>query len=619
MKKNSRPKTTNLRRLLLIGTAVLLLLLELIALLPKLTTPLERVELSMRDTLMHIRGKRPPSGQIVIVAVDDASFTQTEYQWPWPRSYLAKIVNQVNADGAHLVGLDILLFEEGYDVGGDDALAAALKESPHSVSVMQIYTPPGKTSPTLELPLPAYGNTLGGVGITEVTADEDAIVRGLHAYRKYEQVTYYNWAFVTAALALGVDPPFIQNATTLVFDGKTVPLSGGKLLVNFAGPAGTYPTHSAADVAEGLVDPSVFRDKIVLIGATTLTLHDVFPTPFSASEQTPGVEIIANAIDTILSGNYLRVAPPWVNLLLIVVMAVLAWVISRTRRPALTIILMSIGMIAYAVIVYFAFANERLYLPLTSPELMLFLGVVLPTLEQAVSQELEKRRVRGMFTRFISPEMVDQLLATRDINSLNKRANLTIFFSDIRGFTTLSEKLTPDKVIALLNPYLEVMTDVIHKHGGTVDKYVGDAIVAFFGEPVPYADHALRAARAALDMRAALVELKERWRTEGILPERFEIGIGLNSGDAFVGLLGSAQRINYTIIGDNVNLASRLQELTKTYAWPIIISEATANAIKDEFDVEFIEATTIRGKTEPVKIFKVLGRRGGERIGPLFG
>jgi adenylate cyclase len=215
--------------------------------------------------------------------------------------------------------------------------------------------------------------------------------------------------------------------------------------------------------------------------------------------------------------------------------------------------------------------------------------------------------------------MVDQLLATQDINSLNKRANISILFSDIRGFTTLSEKLPPDKVVALLNPYLEAMTDVIHKHGGTVDKYEGDAIMAFFGEPVPYDDHALRAARVAVEMRAALANLKEAWKEEGILPERFEIGIGLTTGDAFVGLLGSAQRINYTVIGDNVNLASRLQDLTKTYLWPIIINEATAEAIKDEFDVEFIEAATVKGKTEPVKIFKVLGRRGGERIGSLFG
>jgi adenylate cyclase len=241
---------------------------------------------------------------------------------------------------------------------------------------------------------------------------------------------------------------------------------------------------------------------------------------------------------------------------------------------------------------------------------MLFLGVTLPTVEQAVSQEREKRRVRNLFTRFISAEMVDQIISTRDINSLNKRANLTILFSDIRGFTTLSEKLPPEEVVALLNPYLEAMTEVIYKHNGTVDKYEGDAIVAFFGEPVPYADHALRAVRAAVDMRKALDQLKQRWEKEGHPRPNLEMGVGINSGDVFVGMLGSAQRINYTIIGDAANLAARLQDLTKTYKWPILISESSYLPVKDEFDAEFADSVVVKGRSEPVNIYKLLGRKG---------
>jgi adenylate cyclase len=615
MKKNIRLKTPSLRRLLLAGTALLLLLLELVALLPKLTTPLERAELAARDTLMRVRGVRPTGGQIVIVAIDDFTFNWTGYQYPLPRSYYAQIVQILNASGARVIGLDVMLFEAGYDEGGDDALAAALAQTPKSVAVMQIYENTTDGTVTLKLPLPAYRAALDGMGITEVLLDEDAIARSLRASHSFGGEPFYNWAFQVAALSMDVEPPALQGSV-LVFNGKTVPLVSERLLINYAGPAGTYPTYSAAKVVLGDIPAEAFRDKIVLIGFTTPTVPDLYPTPFSASNRTPGVEIIANTISTIMSGNYLRIVPPWVNLVLIIVMALLAGVINRSPRPGITVAVMGGAMALYAVIVYLVFAQARWYLPLTGPELMLFLGVVLPTLEQAVSQELEKRRVRGLFNRFISPEMVDQLLATQDINSLNKRTNLTILFSDIRGFTTLSEKLTPDEVVALLNPYLEVMTNVVHQHGGTVDKYEGDAIVAFFGEPVPYADHAVRAARAAVGMRTALTGLKERWQAEGILPERFEIGIGLNTGDVFVGLLGSAQRINYTVIGDTANLAARLQDLTKVYAWPIIISESTANAIKDEFDVEFIEAAMVKGKSEPVKIYKVLGVK-GERISPM--
>lgn len=615
MKTNIRLQVSSLRRLLLGGTVALLLLLELAALFPRLTTPLERVELSMRDTLMRLRGARPSGDQIVIVAIDDSTFNWTGYQWPLPRRYYAEIVQYLNESGARLVGLDVMFFEVGYDQGGDDALVAALAETPQAVSVMQIYTDEDSGAVTLKLPLPAYRRVLDGVGITEVLLDEDAVARSLRPSRAYGGEIYYNWAFQVAALSMGVEPPAWRDGA-LVFNGRAVPLPGGRLLINYAGPAKTYPTYSAVEVHDRLVDSSVFRDKIVLIGVTSPTIPDLYPTPFSASDRTPGVEIIANTISTIMSGEYLRIAPPWVNLAFIILMALLAGLIGRSGRPAVIVMMMGGAMILYAVVAYFVFVQARLYLPITGPELMLFLGVVLPTLEQAVSQELEKRRVRGLFIRFIAPEMVDQLLATQDINSLNKRANLTILFSDIRGFTTLSEKLPPDRVVALLNPYLETMTAVVHRHGGTVDKYEGDAIMAFFGEPVAYADHALRAARAAVDMRAALVGLKERWKVEGILPERFEIGIGLNTGDVFVGLLGSAQRITYTVIGDAVNLAARLQDLTKVYAWPIIVSESTAEAIKDEFDVEFVETATVRGKSEPVKIYKVLGAK-GERIGPL--
>ncbi|MFN3491816.1 MAG: adenylate/guanylate cyclase domain-containing protein, partial [Anaerolineales bacterium] len=262
------------------------------------------------------------------------------------------------------------------------------------------------------------------------------------------------------------------------------------------------------------------------------------------------------------------------------------------------------------------FVQQRYALPVVTPEIMLFLGVVLPTLEQAVSQELEKRRIRNLFSRFISPEMVDQMVATQDLDSLNKRSNITILFSDIRGFTTLSEKMTPEGVVALLNPYLEVMSKVIYKHGGTVDKYEGDAIIAFFGEPVHYEDHAMRALNAALDMRKALYEMREKWAKEG-KPSQIEMGIGLNSGEVFVGLVGSEQRINYTVIGDNANLASRLQDLTKTYSWPILISESTYQEVKNEYDVEFADAVTVKGKTQAVNVYKVIGKKGaseGEKV-----
>jgi adenylate cyclase len=604
----------NLRFGLLLGTALLLLSVQMAGLFPNVTTPIENMEYSARDLFMRLRGAGEPSSEIVIVAIDDFSFNWTGYQWPWPRSYFAGIVDQINAGGGKVVGVDVILFEPDPLPANDEAFARALEESEAAVNVVQILrkSDQGFLTFTLFQPQSQYRQVLDAVGITSFVRDEDAIIRGVQAFDAYNDEVYYNWAFEAARLYLGTEPPSRQTATSLQFNGQSVPLNAGQLQVNYAGGAGTYPTYSASDVHDGVTleqNPDAFRNKIVLIGATTVTLQDIYPTPFSSQIPTPGVEIVANAIDTIINSKYITIAPAWLALLIILGTAFVAYLITLPKRPTLIVSLLAVGMVGYLIAAFWIFVRQRYVLPIVAPQVMLFLGVVLPTLEQAVSQELEKRRVRNLFSRFISPEMVDQMISTQDLSSLNKRADLTILFSDIRGFTTLSEKLSPEDVVALLNPYLEAMSKVIYKHGGTVDKYEGDAIIAFFGEPVPYRDHAARALRASLDMRKALADLRRQWEKEGRATQ-IEMGIGLNSGEVFVGLLGSEQRINYTVIGDNANLASRLQDLTKTYAWPILISESTYQLVKDEFDAELVDAVTVKGKTQAVNVYRVLGRKG---------
>ena len=609
MAKNK--KSINLHLALLLGTLTLVLLVQIAGLFPKVTTPIEQMEYSARDLLMRLRGEQTPSEDIVIVAIDDESFSGTGFQWPWPRSYFAEIVDQINAGGGKVIGMDIFLFEPDPKDGNDQIFADALGKSTSAVNVLQILKKgDGQfTNFTLVQPLSPYRDILDGTGITSFVRDEDAIIRSVQAFDTYNGKTYYHWAFDIARLYLGVEPPSNPTSTSLQFNDQVVPLNAGQLVVNFTGRAGTYPTYSAYSVALGDVleqDPDAFHDKIVLIGATTVTLQDIYPTPYSAQNPTSGVEIIASTIDTLINGAYITLAPAWIALLITLAAALLAYFISFSKRPSVTVILLLVSMSGYLIATFVVFASSRFVLPVITPQAMLFLGVILPTVEQAVSQELEKRRVRNLFSRFISPEMVDQMMATQDLSTLNKRSDISIIFSDIRGFTTLSEKLSPEEVVALLNPYLEAMSKVIYKHGGTVDKYEGDAIIAFFGEPVPYKDHAVRALRASLDMRKALVELKDQWAKEG-RPSKIEMGIGINSGEVFVGMVGSEQRINYTVIGDNANLASRLQDLTKTYDWPILISESTYQHVKNEFDCEFADAVTVKGKTKAVNVYKVLG------------
>jgi adenylate cyclase len=237
---------------------------------------------------------------------------------------------------------------------------------------------------------------------------------------------------------------------------------------------------------------------------------------------------------------------------------------------------------------------------------MLLLGISVPTFEQSIVMGFEKRRIQKLFGQFVAPEIIDQLMLAPSTASLNKRANLTILFSDIRNFTNMSEKLTPEEVVGLLNPYLEAMTRVILKNGGTVDKYIGDAVVAFFGEPIQYPDHTMRAVRTAIEMRVELVRLRQQWKDEGRFDGTFEIGIGVHTGEVFVGMIGSQQRLNYTVIGDVVNTASRLQDQTKQHGCPILISGPVYELVGASVPAEFVEERLFKGKQEPVKMYKLL-------------
>lgn len=581
-------------------------------------TPLLRLDLAGRDLLMRLRGPRPPHPDILIVAVDDFSLNWTGYAWPWPRAYLAQIVHQLNRAGARLIGIDIFLFEVGSDEG-DRLLAETLEEARATVGVLQLFQDEQTQSRTLKQPLPLLRERFDRLGLTGVYTDADALVRSVQPFDTFGEQVYFHWAFELASLALDVPSPQITDGI-LVFNGQRVPLAAGRLLVNYAGPPGAYPTFSAADVADGLLDPQIFRDKIVLIGATSMTLHDVYPTPYAPSRPMAGVEIVAHTLDMILQGSYLHLLPPWAHILLVLAMAALAERLGRIQSVWWALGALLGTLLLYLALAWFLFLTVRYFLPLAVPLAMLFLGAGGQFIERAITQEREKQRIRSLFRRFLSPEMVEQMLRSRDLNALNKRAELTILFSDIRGFTTLSERMAPEALVRLLNEYLEAMTTVLHQHGGTVDKYEGDAIIAFFGEPVPYPDHARRAVRAALEMRQALARLNQCWLAAGVLQQGLEIGVGLHTGEAFVGLIGSAQRVSYTIIGDNVNLASRIQDETKRFGWPILVSEAVVAQTGDEFAYEDIGKHLLRGRNTPIRLYKLLGRADAapeERLTPM--
>ncbi len=609
------PHVSIRRQTLIIGFASLVLVLV-----AGLLGAFEFLELKANDAAFNLRGIVAPTPSIVIVAIDDESFTQTGLQWPWPRAYLAQIVDRLATGKPKVIVMDIALYEKAQ---GDEILAAAIKGAGNVILVnsITIVSDPLYRLEQLNQPVPPLAESAASLGLANTPRDADGFVRATLAYQVHSGQVYYHWAVHAAALYFNQALSARPSQNNVALGSRNVPLYGQLFLINYRGPARTFKNVPAYQVVNGNVSPEFFKDKIVLIGATSESLHDTYPTPFKGDDlPMPGVEVVANAIETVLTGDFLsrwEPAPAFATTLLA---GLLGLALNFTRRAGPALIILLGAMLAYALAWQAEFALNRIEMPLIAPETALLLAFVAPSVERAVAEEAEKRRVRGIFERFVAPQMVEQIIERGIAASRGKRTELTILFSDIRGFTTLSEKLTPDQVVRILNEYLEVMTDVIFRHRGTIDKFEGDAIVAFWGAPTPDRHHAQNATRAALEMRVALDRLRKKW-ADNADSKTFEIGIGINTGEVFVGLVGSSKRVNYTIIGDNANLAARLQDLTKEFLWPILISESTWEKIRGEFDTEFIEERLVKGKTVPVKIFKVLGKKGApdeERVRPLF-
>jgi adenylate cyclase len=388
----------------------------------------------------------------------------------------------------------------------------------------------------------------------------------------------------------------------------------GRLLINYQGPVRTYQYVSMADVVKGTFPPGTFTGKIVLVGASATGIGDLRSTPYGGVDY-PGVEIHANVIDNILNRHSLERGPTQVawDLALIFFFGIPVGVWLAFGRPGLLwtpLLLLAV----FALGVYDAFLHAW-WLNFTMPALTLVSNVGLVALYRALVEEKEKRRVRGAFRQYLSAEVIRRLLESPELLE-PRRTEITVMFSDVRGFTTISEKLDAQELAALLNQYLTNMTRIVFDRGGTLDKYIGDAVMAFWGAPIEQADHAANACRAAVEMLQRLAPLQRQWEAEG--KPRVDIGIGLHTGAASVGNMGSSLRYGYTALGDTVNLASRLEGLNKDYGTHILVSqstfeEVTARAAEGNGAAQFVfrelDLIRVKGKTQPVGLYELLGSR----------
>jgi adenylate cyclase len=379
----------------------------------------------------------------------------------------------------------------------------------------------------------------------------------------------------------------------------------GRVLINYRGPRETYPYYSIADVVQRKFKPGTFRDKIVLVGASATGIGDLRTPPYGGIDY-PGLEVHANVIDNMLNDGFLIRGPHQevFDLALIFLFGIplgiaLALVSPRWMWFGLAL------LVPFAFLNYISFLRGH-WLNFTLPAITLTANVMLVSLYRALVEEKEKRKVRSAFSRYLNPEVIRRLLLNPKLVEPRK-TEITVMFSDIRGFTTISEKLDAQELAIFLNGYLSDMTKIVFGTQGTLDKYIGDAVMAFWGAPIEEPDHALNACKAALAMMQRVHELQEKWEAEG--KPKLDIGVGLNSGPASVGNMGSELQYGYTALGDTVNLSSRLEGLNKDYGTHILVNESTYTAVKEAgFLFRELDIIRVKGKLQPVVIYELVGR-----------
>lgn len=441
--------------------------------------------------------------------------------------------------------------------------------------------------------------------------DEDGAVRWLHTVLKFKETLYAPLSLVTVSafldspLSINIDEYGVQN---IQVGNLSIPTDEeGRVLINYRGEEKSFPHISVTDILRGDVPQNKLKNKIVIIGATAIGIYDLRVTPFGSVF--PGIEIHANIVDSILAEDFLH-KPKW-SAIFDVLAILLAGIFLGIVLPRVEVIpgvlagiLVFMGYILFC---QFLFSTHGIVLNLVYPLSVTMLIYVSITAFRYFMETKKKRFIKNAFSTYLAPTVVNQLLESPGNLELGgEERDITAFFSDVQGFTSISEALTPNEIVELLNEFLTEMTDIIFKHEGTVDKFEGDAIIAFFGAPNILKNHAERASIACIKMQKRLSQLREKWQENDKPP--LKMRIGLCTGTAVVGNMGSKNRMDYTMMGDTVNTAARLEGVNKIYGIYTLISETTCKAAGSSIATREIDTIYVVGKNEPVTIYQILGK-----------
>ncbi len=580
------------------------------------------------------RGAVPASaGTVVLVEIDE----KTASYAPWANEpmvmwgpHFAAALRHLKAAGARVVGIDCfpristqaLAEKLGQPLPWDQEYAQALAEFGNYVFVAirdgSSWVKPADQLLFANAPRSEIDN-LGVANFREGRAgDTDATVRAFKplwevAVDGSEPILMPSFAVRLAERYLGQPAQVVGPREIRLGDRRLRLHRDGTLLINYVGPTRTLPRFSFCDIAEGRLPPDFsFQDKIVLIGESYAGMQDLHLTPFSRGapadqQHTPGVEVWGNAVATILDRPCLSATEVSTGRALLLVLALVTGALFLGVHWAVGAVVCLLAMLAWDAAGHWLFRTQH-YLLLTAVPVRLIGGnYALIMLYRYLTEEREKRQIKRLWGRYLNPAMVEHVLQHPEDQGLGgKRAAVTVLFSVIRGCTSLSERLAPGEVVQLLNEYLSAMSAVVVAHGGIVDKYVGDAIMALWGVPKPVPDGPERAVRTALEMIARLETLNARWQAES--RPALKIGVGINTGIAVFGHIGSEHKMDLTVIGDTVNVASRLEGMTKEFQVPILITEATRQALPEgRFAIRALPAAAVRGRDEAVSLYAVDG------------